>query len=200
MEGVWSIHIKKHFLSSVAWEVNTSSVAFCDIWWALSTRVEIHFVSLLEWDGFAQHMFRWFFCPRWHGIACVTTCWDTICVLPGMGWVCQSRLEMQFVYSLACGRFGQHKLRNILCPGWHWMTKVNTCDASCVLAGMLGGLFLQAWEELVNTCWDASYVLAGIGRVWSTQADMNFVSSMALVEFGQYMLRCIVCFGFHERG
>jgi hypothetical protein len=68
-----------------------------------------------------------------------------------MEWVSQSRFEMHFVYSLAWVSFGQHS-RNILFPGWHWMTKVNTCDASCVLAGMGGGLFSQAWEELVITC------------------------------------------------
>ena len=99
----------------------------------------MYFVSLLAKKVFFQHMLRCILCDTFSGLA-------------GMGGVCLPQVEKHFVSSQAWDGFGQHKLRAILSPGWHWMTKVNTCDESCVLAGMGGGLFSQAWEELVNTC------------------------------------------------
>ena len=149
MEGVWSIHIKKHFFPP--WHgidlVNTISVTFCvlaGMGCALSKRGEIHFLSSLEWDGFAQHMFRWFFCPRWHGIVFVNICWDTICVLAGIvniswdtfyvlagiGWL-RSTHVMHLVSSLTrgggwyllyvlagMGGVVEHMLRCILWSSW----------------------------------------------------------------------------------
>ena len=74
---------------------------------------------------FGQHKLRYVLCAHRHGM-CLST-----------------HVEVNFVSSLALDGFGQHKLRNnldlavmgwvgqhklrcILCPCWHWMSLVNT--------------------------------------------------------------------------
>ena len=71
---------------------------------------------------------------------------------------------LHFVSLLAWAGFGQHTLRCILYPRWHGM-------------------------GLVNECWDTFYVLDGMGRVWSTNVEIHFLSSLALLGFGQHNFR-----------
>jgi hypothetical protein len=35
--------------------------------------IEIHFLSSLAWNVFAQHMLRYFVRPRWHGMGFLNT-------------------------------------------------------------------------------------------------------------------------------
>ena len=42
-------------------------------------------------------------------------------------------------------------------------------------------------------------MLASLGAVWSTYVKMDFVSSLAWDEFGQAMLRCILCPSWHGK-
>ena len=69
--------------------------------WVCSTHVEIHFVSLLEREGFGQHMLRCIIFPRSLGGRFLITSSDTFCVLGGMGWVCSTHVEIQVESSLA---------------------------------------------------------------------------------------------------
>ena len=99
----------------------------------------------------------------------IITCWDAFYVFPGV--------EIHFVVSLPLDGFGQHKLRctsrlwssHIEMPRWHGRSLVNTC-----------------WEAfyvvyLEDTSSDAFCVIDGMGSVWST------------------ILRCIFCPGSHRR-
>ena len=47
---------------------------------------------------------------------------------------------------------------------------------------------------------DAFCVLSGMGLLWSTHAEIHFVSSLASDAFVQYMLRCILCSRWNEIG
>ena len=108
---------------------NTCWVAFSDlaglggVW---STQVEMHFVSVLAWDGFGQHQLSYILFPHWHGIGLVNTSWDPFCVLVGMGVVWSKHVDMHFLSSLAWEESGQHKARYILGPRWHEWCLVNT--------------------------------------------------------------------------
>ena len=147
----------------------------------LSTRVEIHFVSSLSWDGFGQHNLRCILCPRCHVMSLVNTSWDKCCVL--------SDLEELF----------QHELRYILCPRWYGMGLVNTCCnglsalASMVVFGqhMLRYILCYPWHMrcLRNTCWDAFCVLVFMGWVWSSHVELLFAFSLAKdgFEFDHHM-------------
>jgi len=52
MEGVWSTHVEIHFVSLLAWEGFGQHM----LGGVFSSHVEINFVSSLVWDGFGQHM------------------------------------------------------------------------------------------------------------------------------------------------
>ena len=73
------------------------------------TRVEIHFVSSLVWEGFGNHMMRWTFCSCWYGRV-----WST-------------HVEIQFVLSMAYKVFAQHILRCFLCPRCFGLSCVIAC-------------------------------------------------------------------------
>ena len=128
------------------------------IWRISSTKFELHFVSSLSWEGFSQLMvkcnlcvlscmggvLRWIKCRCWLGRGLVNTCWDAYWVLVGVQHMLRFILfphwhgrsdKPYFVSSLIFEGFCQQKLRYILCPLCH------------------------EWG-LVNTCWDAFYVLA----------------------------------------
>ena len=105
-------------------------------------------------------------------------------------------VEMHFVFLLARNRFGQHILRYIWFPRWHWMRLVNTCrGGSCVLADMKG---------VFSTHAEIHSVFADKGGFWSTLVEMHFVASMAWVGIGQHMVKCIfvlniLCSRWHMR-
>ena len=146
----------------------------------------MQFVSWVSWKEFGQHTMSFVFA----GIL-VKTCWDAFCVLAGMGgvsqhilwcflwsrlhgWAWSTQVKMNFESSLALDEFRRYRLSCIFC--------------SCCFG-----------RGLLNTCWDAFCVLAGMGGVWSTHDEMHFKSLLALDELGQYMLRCILCPGWHGR-
>ena len=57
--------------------VNTCGDKFCvlaGMGGVYSKHVEIHCVSSLAWDGFGQHMFRYFPGPRKNGVGLVKAC------------------------------------------------------------------------------------------------------------------------------
>ena len=172
------------------------------MWCVLPTHVEIIFMSSLVWVGFVHHILRYILCHRWHGrplstqveiqlcvrrhgISLVNTSWDAFYCLAGVDWVWSTHVEINFVSSLACDGFDQHKLSYFMCPRWHGMCLVNTSwDTFCVLAG-IGGVWsthvameilsVLAWECLVSTCWDIFCVI---------------LEYEGLV---QHILRCILC-------
>ena len=56
--------------------VITSCDIFCgvaSIFGVCSTNVEIHYLSSIAWEGFAQHMLRYILCLRCHGMGLVNT-------------------------------------------------------------------------------------------------------------------------------
>ena len=84
-------------------------------------------------------------------------------------------------------------LRCVLCPRWHGMSLVNKCRDA---------FFCPGWHArcLVNTFSDTLCVLAGMVCVCSTHAEIYFVSLLAWYEFGQRMLRWILCSRWHGLG
>ena len=70
--------------------------------------------------------------------------------------------------------FRQYKMRCILSPIWH-----ERC--------------------LVYTSWNRFCVLAGMGWVLATEAEMHFVISLVWDGFGQQKLRYILCPRWHKR-
>ena len=179
MGWVLSKHVDMQFLSRLAfyelcWD------AFCvltDLVWVFLTHVRLHFVSSLAWDGFGQHKMKYILCPHWNGRGLVNTSCDTFCVLAGMGWglvntcsdafyvlavlswVLSTQVDMHFVCSLSWNGFGQNMLKCILCPSWHGMGFGQH---------VLRIMFCLGWNgrDLVNTWWDAFYVLTGEEGVW----------------------------------
>ena len=137
----------------------------CPGWhrWVWSTQVEMHFVSLLEWDGFVQHLLRCILSPHWPGMSLVSKGWDTFLVLAGMGWISSTHVEILFEFSLPRDVFDHHVLRCILCITWHriymnktsWVTLCVLADIGWVWSTHVGMHFVSslAWEVLVNTCW-----------------------------------------------
>ena len=150
--------------------------------WVWSTHVEMHFVSSKAWSGLFKSSWDTLRVVAGMGGICsthvamnllsalawedfVNTSWDTFCVVTCVGWVWWIHAEIDVVSSLELDKFFQYMLLCILCPRW------------------LG-------RGLVNTCWDAFYVLAGMG-CFLTLFEMHFVTSMGWMGFGQHMLRCI---------
>ena len=90
---------------------------------------------------------------------------------------------------------------------WHGKDLVNTwCDEFSVRAGMgwfcqhkLRYVFSASWYgmDLVNTFWYAFYVLASMEGIWSTHDVMHLLTSLALIELGQYTLSCILWSRWH---
>ena len=144
-------------------------------------QVDINFVSLLSWEGFIQHKLRHILCPRWHVRGMLNTCWDAFGVLPGIGWVWSTHIELHFVSPLALEVFGQDKLRCILCPRWRERIKSTNVEMHFCICLQRRGLF--------DTCLDTFWVLVGTLGVWLTYVGMHFVSSMAWNGIGQVMLR-----------
>ena len=134
----------------------------------LSTKVEMHFVSSLSWEGFGQ-------------------CYDPIIVLDCIGKDWSTRVEIHVVSSLTRNGFGQHLLRGILCPRWH--ERVGQL--------MLRNILCPRWygRGFANTCLDKFCGLAGMGWVWWTHVEINFVSSPTWETFGQHKLRCTLSYG-----
>ena len=161
-----------------------------------STQVEMHFVSLLEWDGFGQHLFRCILPPHWPGMGLVSTGSDTFLVLADMGWVWSTYVVMHFVSSLAWEGFWSthvelvfestlpwdvfenHVLRCILCITWHR----DGFDQDKLIYILCPGWI---WMSLVYTSSDAFCVLAGMGGVWSSCAEMHFFICWHEVSFGK---------------
>ena len=157
---------------------------FCPCWhetvW--STHVEIHFVSLLAYEGNAKHMLRCILCPSWHGMILVNACWDAtfglwlrgiifntfwgaFCVLAVIGGVRSTHVEMNIVFSLA------------------WVGMLNTWWDNFFIYAYMG----RVWSARV----DSFCVLVGMGCDWSTHVEMHYMLSLAYEVFAHYMLRCI---------
>ena len=102
-------------------------------------------------------------------------CWDTVWVLVAMGWVCSSQVEMHFVFSLAWEGFGLHMLRYIFWPRWDG----RVCSNPHIL------YIHRHARGLVKASWDIFLVLAGMGRVWLTDVEINFLSRLAWIGFDQ---------------
>ena len=185
MEWLWSTQVEIHLESSLelhacGWHM-LRSILYTGWYRVWSTNVEMHFVSLLAWEGLTcwyaffvlarkghkvntcWHSFyvpavMGYVCPSlricWHGMGLCNTKWVTYCVFARMGWVWSTHVEMHFVSSLAWKGFGQYMLRCILCPPWHGI-------------------------DLVNISSDTFCVLAGMGRVCSTHVSMDYLSSLA---------------------
>jgi hypothetical protein len=120
--------------------------------------------------------------PTWHGRRLVYKCSDIFYVLADMGWVCSSHVEFSFVSSLAWKRFGQQKLRYILCNRWHRMGLATNVGIHFVSS--------RAWEVYVRH--KLRYIFCHHGWVWSTHAELQFLYSQAWEGFGQHMLRYIL--------
>ena len=60
--------------------------------------------------------------------------------------------------------------------------------------------FSTRWHGigLINTCWAAFCVLAGIGGILLTQVEIHFESLLSLDEFSWQILRTILCTGWHR--
>ena len=89
------------------------------------------------------------------------------------GRVFVKQVKIHFSSSLAWNVFGPHKLSYITLPRWHGQ------------------------HMMYFVCFNANFVIAGIAWVchrwhWSTGAKEQFVSSLALDEFGQQILRGIL--------
>ena len=215
MGGVWSTQAEMHFLSWFSCDgfVNTSYDAFCflavtgRVW---STLFEMYFEFSLAWEGFGQRKLWYILCPRCHESGLVNTSWDTFCVLAGIGWVWSSQVEMHFAFTFLLDGFGQHKLRYILCPRWHGMCLVNTCEeAFCVLAAMVGVCsrhveinLCPRWHRMrfIKIYWDSFRVLAGMEGEWQTLIEMHFMSLLPWDLSGQHILRYILCSCWHRMG
>ena len=70
-----------------------------------TVHVEMHFLSLLAYVMFAQHMLRYILSHRWHGIDLVNTYSDKFCVLADLGEFWSKHVEILFVSSLGCEGF-----------------------------------------------------------------------------------------------
>jgi hypothetical protein len=68
--------------------------------WILTTVDEKHFVSMMEWEGFGDHLLRFI--------------------------LSSTRVKIHFIFTLAYEGFCQHVLINILSIPWHRMGLINT--------------------------------------------------------------------------
>ena len=137
-----------------------------------SAHVEINFVSSLAWEGFGQHSLTCILWARLYGLGLFNTIWDTFYVLDDMDGVWSIHFMNYFVSSLTWLGFDQHKLRYILGPRWHGMGYSQHMKRS---------IFCPRWH----------------GRLWSTQVEILFVSTLAFEGFVQHMLRWILCPRWH---
>ena len=183
MRRVWSTHVLRFMLSFTYKRLlNTSwgAIWVVVMWWVLETLVEMHFVSSLAREGFRQCMLRcilWPWChwgvwPIYVGLHFMCSlAWDgfgqhkLICVLCALRhwWGLVNPCLDTFLSLLAWDEFDLRVLRWIFlfgCTIWVCSTQVENhifstkgLDAYYVLAGM---------GYLINTCWDAFYVLAAM--------------------------------------
>ena len=138
------------------------------------------------------------------------TCWETLWVLIGMGWV-----EINFVSSIGLEGFGQHMLRYILFHCWHGRCSDNTYSGSfCVLAGIgeVCSKYILSPQRhgmgLVNTFWDTFFFPRWYGRgmvntgcwhgrcvnkCWGASSDYAVNRC-----FGQHLFRKILCTRWYE--
>jgi hypothetical protein len=132
-----------------------------------------------------------------------------ILFLAGMGGVQSTRVEILFVFFIACDGFSQWMLSCILCIRWHGLSLFKTM-LRCIFWLRWHGKFVQQmlriilcpprhWRDLVNKCWDAFWVLASLICVRSTQVEIHFMSSLAWNGFRQHKLRYILCRRWHGR-
>ena len=222
MKYVLTTQVEVHFLFSLAWDDLGQQM------------LKIRFMSLLAWDVFGQYKLRHILFLCWHGIGLLNTCWDTFCFLACMGGVRSTHVEINFMPSLAWDGFNQYKLWCILfrrCKGAVWPKQVKGNFVSCLAwdrfsnykfcyilcprshgrgfgEHMLKCILCPRGHGicLVNLCLDPFCGLAGMGGVWSTQAEMHSLSwlscdgfvntsydtfcvSQAWDGFGQHMLR-----------
>ena len=166
LHGKWLvITFEMHFVSSLALEVfgqtcwYTFSV-LAVMGWVWTTHVEIHFESLLAWEGFGQHMLMSLLSHRWHSKGLLYTSSDAFFVLAGMGELYSTHVEIQIVSSLAWDGFG------------------HTCWGTCwVLIGMEEVLSTHdeihfvsslAWERIGQHMLRCNFVLDRMGSVCFT--------------------------------
>ena len=76
------------------------------------------------------------------------------------------------LFHAGMGGFRQHKLKYYLSAHWHGI-------------------------DLINSCWGAFFVFAGIGWIWLLDVDMHFVSWQVWKGCGQRMIRCIYYLNWH---
>ena len=114
MIGFWLTHADIHFEPSLAYEgfdqhMLRSIFCIAGMEWVWSTHVEIHFVASLALDKFGQYMLRYTLCHGWHKTGLINACWDAFSVLPLIGWVSSTHVEIFFVLSVI---------------GWIWLTRI----------------------------------------------------------------------------
>ena len=85
------------------------------------------------------------------------------------------------------GRVWSIQVKLCFCPRSHGMGLVSASWYTFCLSG----------RGLVNKSWDPFCVLAGMGRVCSTQLEIHFVSSLLWAGFGQSKLRYMLCPRFY---
>jgi hypothetical protein len=127
----------------------------------------------------------------YRGKRLVKTSWDIFGVFACMGGVWSTHIEMHLVCSLFYEGFGQNMLRNILCPRLHGMRLVNTSWYTFCDLFVMG----RVWSTQVQINFLFSLAWNGF---WSTQVEgfgetclMFFVSSLAREVFGQHIFKCI---------
>ena len=155
---------------------------FCVIVYIQTTHVEMQFLSSLIRDGFGKHMLRCIMCPRWHGKVFVNACWQAFCgldgngglvntfwiafcVLSGMGWVSSSHVEIHFVSLLAWNEFDAFLVIGGM--NWVWSMQVE--------------IYFVSTLGLDDSCWEASYVLAGM-------VEMQFMFSLLWIRFCKHKM------------
>jgi len=114
-----------------------------------STRVKIHFMFTLAYEGLVYKF------------------WDAFYVFPGIGWIWSTQVEILFVSSLSLERFCQHMLRCIC----RFMLPCNGLGQH-----ILSYILYPPWHGMgfSNTSWDIFCVPADMGAAWSTRVDIYF--------------------------
>ena len=150
----------------------------------LSTLVEIHFLSSLEWFG--QHKLKYIFSPHLHGIRFFYTRKETFCALAGMGEFCSTQVVIQFASSLACLAIG------------------NTCWVILSVFSVMGRIwstqfhmrFVSSLQRHRFSQHKFRYIFCpcDMRGVLSTNVEIHFVSSLAGIGIGQHILRYISVF------
>ena len=137
------------------------------------TQVEIHFMCSPASDGFGQPMLGCILCHRWHGIGLDNTSWDTYYVLAAMVGVWSTLVVIHFVSFLAWKGLVNTSW-DVFCVlanmGGVWSTQVEMHSVSWLSWGGVWSTHVEVylvwvrwhWMGLVNTSWDAFYVLAGM--------------------------------------